>query len=220
MTTAAEIEPHSGGVRLRRVRTLMKIEIPSSGMRVLVRAEQYGEIAWNGPFHSTEGIFVPQDKTFATISDEMMAWNISSFIDHREIDRTPPQESSYVFIRDRAAVKRFSEAKPRGIGALESLRWFGENGHFSEENLPIVRRLIAAWADGQPDVPEAELLTLGKATTLDELWADKLVLGATVVTIPPNESLQNLVVPGSTPGTWRIKEPPAGAVVDTVPTPP
>jgi len=221
MTTAVEIEPHSGGTRLRRVRTLMKIDIPSSGMKVRLWAEQYGEMTWNGPFHSTEGVFVPPARTLAIISDEMMTWLFSGTSDHREIDRTQPKESPYVFSRDRSAVKRFSEDTFRGESGPISMRWFGETGYFFNDHLPIVRRLIAAWADGQPDVLEAELLALGKVATLDELWV--VVLrhkSAFDPEMQPHETLKALVIPGSTPGTWRIKEPPAGAVVDSVPTPP
>jgi hypothetical protein len=69
-----------------------------------------------------------------------------------------------------------------------------------------VQRLVAAWADGQPDVPEAELLQLGEASSCEELWMKESPEGSGVSSGP------KFLIAGSTPGTWRIKEPPEGAL--------
>jgi len=78
----------------------------------------------------------------------------------------------------------------------------------SPQAVPAARRLILAWLDGQPDVPEAELLetvreSYGDAATWENLWR----FGAA-----DHHLMTAILEPGSTPGTWRIKEPPEGAL--------
>ena len=80
--------------------------------------------------------------------------------------------------------------------------------YISPQAVPAARRLILAWLDGQPDVPEAELLetvreSYGDAATWENLWR----FGAA-----DHHLMTAILEPGSTPGTWRIKEPPEGAL--------
>ena len=89
------------------------------------------------------------------------------------------------------------------------LLWFRRlETYISPQAVPAARRLILAWLDGQPDVPEAELLetvreSYGDAATWENLWR----FGAA-----DHHLMTAILEPGSTPGTWRIKEPPEGAL--------
>ena len=89
------------------------------------------------------------------------------------------------------------------------LLWFRRlETYISPQAVPAARRLILAWLDGQPDVPEADLLetvreSYGEAATWENLWR----FGAA-----DHHLMTAILEPGSTPGTWRIKEPPEGAL--------
>jgi serine/threonine protein kinase len=89
------------------------------------------------------------------------------------------------------------------------LLWFRRlETYISPPAIPAARRLILAWLDGQPDVPEADLLetvreSYGDAATWENLWR----FGAA-----DHHLMTAILEPGSTPGTWRIKEPPEGAL--------
>lgn len=94
-------------------------------------------------------------------------------------------------------------------GFEDTLLWFRPiETYLSSRAVPAVRRLVLAWLDGQPDVPEAELLEIvressGDAVTWENLWQ----FGAA-----DHHLMTAILEPGSTPGTWRIKEPPEGAL--------
>jgi hypothetical protein len=72
----------------------------------------------------------------------------------------------------------------------------------------VARKLVEAWVDGMPEVAESELLAIareasGSGSTWEQIWD-----------YPAAEVhlMSSILVAGSAPGTWRIKEPPEGAV--------
>jgi len=111
-----------------------------------------------------------------------------------------------------------------------SMNWFSDtyltvDGHA----VPVAKRLILAWLDGQPDVPGAELLQLGGATSMEELWkrpppfqspkpvayierSEDKPVEPKIEKPKPEFVPPAFLVPGSTPGTWRMKEPPEGVL--------
>jgi hypothetical protein len=91
----------------------------------------------------------------------------------------------------------------------DALLWFRRySTYMSSEAVPAARRLILAWADGKPDVPEAELLEAVKEASGDVVsWENLWQIGAA-----DHHLMTAILEPGSTPGTWRIKEPPEGAL--------
>ena len=95
-----------------------------------------------------------------------------------------------------------------GLGN-EELIWFRQYPiYIPSAAIPVARKLVLAWVDGKPDISESELLaianeTSGSSYTWETLWQ----YPAVEIHLMPS-----ILVPGSTPGTWRIKEPPDGAV--------
>ncbi len=85
-----------------------------------------------------------------------------------------------------------------------SFRWFSERYlSVDTDAVPVAERLILAWLDGQPDVPQTELVQLGKSESWEKMWRNVR---------PDEENMPRVIEPGSTPGTWRMKEPPEGAL--------
>ena len=80
--------------------------------------------------------------------------------------------------------------------------------YMSSRAVPAVRRLVLAWLDGQPDVPEAELLEVVRESSGDAVRWENLWLYPAV----DHHLMTAILEPGSTPGTWRIKEPPEGSL--------
>ncbi len=91
----------------------------------------------------------------------------------------------------------------------DALLWFRRySTYMSSEAVPAARRLVLAWVDGKPDVPEAELLEVVKEASGDEVsWEHLWQIGAA-----DHHLMTAILEPGGTPGTWRIKEPPEGAL--------
>ena len=164
------------------------------------------------------------------VKDELMGWDSTEWYDNQPIATDDPLATPLVARRDRALIKKFADTEPPQSQVVNLwFQWFGTNPDLPRKSAPAIRRLISAWADGHPDVPETELLQLGGATTMEglcirpaplqspepvrhiEFSEDKPVAPKTEAPkpefVPPA-----FLVPGSTPGTWRIKEPPEGAL--------
>jgi hypothetical protein len=226
---AIEIDPQSGSARLKRERTLAQIDIQSANMHAGFMSP-LGRLEWKGPHKSPQGLFVPRQELRMFVRDEQIGWDSTDWFDNQPIATSDPLTIPLVARRDRAFIKKFAETEPPKSPVINLwFQWFGPNPDLPRKSAPAIRRLISAWADGQPDVPEAELLQVGGATTLAELFIrpnplpspepvqyielseDKPVEAKTEAPkpefVPPA-----FLVPGSTPGTWRIKEPPEGAL--------
>ncbi len=94
-------------------------------------------------------------------------------------------------------------------GFDDTLLWFRRlETYMSSRAVPAVRRLVLAWLDGQPDVPEAELLEVVRESSGDAVRWENLWLYPAV----DHHLMTAILEPGSTPGTWRIKEPPEGSL--------
>lgn len=91
----------------------------------------------------------------------------------------------------------------------DAFLWFRRySTYMSSQAVPAARRLVLAWVDGKPDVPEAELLEVVKEASGDAVsWENLWQCGAA-----DHHLMTAILEPGSTPGTWRIKEPPEGAL--------
>jgi len=188
-----------------------------------------GRIAWKGARRSSEGVFVPRFELRRFVKDELIGWNSPNWYDNQSIDKDDPLTTPQIARRDRALIKKFAETEPAESPAVNVFfYWFGAEDDLPLKSSPAIVGLITAWADGQPDVPEAELLQLGGATSMDELWkrpapftpppVSYIDLSAGKTVEPKTEKRKPefvppaSLVPGSTPGTWRIKEPPEGAL--------
>jgi hypothetical protein len=226
---AIEIDPQNGSARLKRERTLAQIDIQSANMQAGFMSP-LGRLEWKGPHKSPQGLFVPRQELRMFVKDELMGWDSTEWYDNQPIATDDPLATPMVARRDRAFIKKFAETEPPKSPVVNLwFQWFGTNPDLPRKSAPAIRRLISAWADGQPDVPETELLQLGGATTMEglcirpaplqlpepvrhiEFSEDKPVEPKTEAPkpefVPPA-----FLVRGSTPGTWRIKEPPDGAL--------
>lgn len=220
---AIEIDPQSGSARLKRERTLAQIDIPSANMHAGFMSP-LGRLEWKGPYKSPRALFVPRQELRMFVRDEQIGWDSADWYDNQPIATSDPLTTPLVARRDRAFIKKFAETEPPKSQVVNLwFQWFGTNLDLPRKSAPAIRRLISAWADGQPDVPEAELLQVGGATTLAELFIRPTSLNAApAVTVETGEPKTEepktefvppaFLVPGSTPGTWRIKEPPEGAL--------
>ena len=226
---AIEIDPQSGSARLKRERTLARIDIQSANMQAGFMSP-LGRLEWKGPHKSPQGLFVPRQELRMFVKDELMGWDSTEWYDNQPIATDDSLATPLVVRRDRALIKKFADTEPPKSTVVNLwFQWFGTNPDLPRKSAPAIRRLISAWADGQPDVPEAELLQLGGATTLTELFIRPTALPspepvryiefsedkpvATKTDKPKTEFVPPaFLAPGSTPGTWRIKEPPEGAL--------
>ena len=220
---AIEIDPQNGATRLKRERTLAQIDIQSNNMQAGFMSP-LGRLEWKGPYKSPLGLFVPRQELRMFVKDELIGWDTLAWYDNQPIATDDPLTTPLVARRDRALIRKFAETEPPKSPVINLwFQWFGTNPDLPRKSAPAIRRLISAWTDGQPDVPEAELLQIGGATTLAELFIRPTSLNAapavTLETVEPKTEESNtefvppaFLVPGSTPGTWRIKEPPDGAL--------
>jgi serine/threonine protein kinase len=220
---AIEIDAQSGSARLKRERTLAQIDIQSANVLAGFMSP-LGRLEWKGPHKSPQGVFVPRQELRMFVKDELIGWDTLAWYDNQPIATDDPLATPLVARRDRAFIKKFAETEPPKSPVVNLwFQWFGTNPDLPRKSAPAIRRLISAWADGQPDVPEAELLQLGGATTLEELFirptSGNAAPAVTGDKVEPKTEESNtefvppaFLVPGSTPGTWRMKEPPDGAV--------
>jgi hypothetical protein len=206
---AVDVEINGGGHSLRHHRTLAQIDVQSSDMLAGFRSP-LGVLAWNQECASPGGVFVPTQGLEMFVTDRLVGWGINGWIDHRPIAMDNSLAMPLVVRRDRGFIRRLSEAPPENSSVSGAIafyfRWFDDASFIKPETVPAVQRLVAAWADGQPDVPESELLQLGEASSCEELWMKESPEGDGVSSGP------KFLIAGSTPGTWRIKEPPEGAL--------
>jgi|GEM_PF-756533 len=225
---AVYIDPQNGGHSLKNERTLAQFDIQSADMTAGFMSP-LGHIAWKGARRSSEGVFVPRLELRRFVKDELIGWNSPNWYDNQPIDKDDPLTTPQIARRDRALIKKFAETEPAESPAVNFFfYWFGTDDDLPLKSSPAIRRLITAWAEGQPDVPEAELLQLGGATSIEELWkrpapftpppVAHIVFSEGKPVAPKTEKPKpefvppTSLVPGSTPGTWRIKEPPEGAL--------
>jgi hypothetical protein len=179
----------------------MKIDVRSPGLKAGFKTA-LGKIEWNSPVQlpSVFEAFVPQQQIQGVLSDDSLGL-------YREDTSIPADEleaGTWVVRRDLNSIRRCAESLKSFGGPHVLMEWFGAAAYVGDSRIPAARRLVMAIAEGKPDVPETELLELGKAATLDELCA--------VQNQKPEQTLKALIIPGNTPGTWRLKEPPEGAV--------
>ncbi len=205
---AVDVEINGGGHSLRHHRTLAQIDVQSSHMRAGFRSP-LGVLAWNQKCVSPGGVFVPPQGLEMFVTDGLIGWGINGWDDNRQITIDESLAMPLVARRDRGSIRRLSDAPPENSsvngGTAFQFRWFNEPSFIKPKSVPAVQRLVAAWADGQPDVPEAELLQLGEASSWEELWTERPE-GSGAFSRP------EFLVGGNVPGTWRMREPPEGAV--------
>ena len=222
---AVQTDPQGSRHSLKHERTLSQIDIQSADMQAGFMSP-LGRLDWKGPRKTPEGAFVPRQDLRMFVKDELMGWNSPGWYDNHPIAAA---DSSVVVRRDRTRIKKFAETGPGESDAINLwFYWFGTDTDVPRNSTPAIRRLISAWADGQPDVPEAELLQLGGAASMGELWKLPTPVASNAPTYGPTTTDENeepkteepkpafvppaFLVPGNSPGTWRMKEPPEGAV--------
>lgn len=184
----------------------MKLEIPA-GLHVqsVTFISDRGHLTWDRSV--PEGFSVPSGplKTYVTYKPGF-AWggdNPGKLVD---LDALPNQ-TLVVGGFTKAVMREAVIANQAESGKYGSyLGWF-EDEPISLHKLKVraAERLVLAWLDGQPDVPEAELLELGQVDSWDKLWENGEAAS-------PEGMMPHILQPGTTPGTWRLKEPPEGAV--------
>ena len=207
------------GHSLKRERTVAQIDIQSADMQAGF-ISPLGRLEWKGPQKTPVGLYVPRQELRMFVKDELMGWYSPEWYDNHPIATDDPLATPLVARRDRALIKKFAETVPAEGQAINVwFYWFGTETDLPRKSAPAIRRLISAWADEHPDVPEAELLPLGGATSFEELWKLPTPAAAIPAVNEKDEPKPEFVhpaflVPGSTPATWRLKEPPEGAVAE------
>jgi serine/threonine protein kinase len=202
---AVNIDTQGGGHSLRHHRTLAQIDIQSSDMLAGFRSPQ-GVLAWNLKCVASERVFVPTQGLEMFVTDRLIGWGSYGWDDNRPITMDESLAMPLVARRDSAFIRRFADVWPENNNSVNVFfHWFENHSDIRRKSVPAVRRLLAAWADGQPEVPESELLQLGEASSWEGLWAYS-PKGSEALSEP------TFVIAGSDPGTWRMKEPPEGAI--------
>jgi serine/threonine protein kinase len=205
---AVDVEINGGGHSLRHHRTLAKIDVQSSYMLAGFRSP-LGVLAWNQKCVSPGAVFVPTQGLEMFVTDKLVGWGINGWNDYRPIAMDESLAMPLVVRRDHGFIRRLSDAPPENSsingGTAYQFRWFDNAILIKPKSVPVVQRLVAAWADRQPDVPESELLQLGEASSWEELWTEGPE-GSGAFSRP------EFLVAGNAPGTWRMKEPPEGAL--------
>ncbi len=189
---------------LKYSRPLLKLELPDDPVQESITFDHpQGVISWRRSV--PEGFHIPQgDLKYDVSYKPGFGWPGE---DSRSLDISQLTDQRLVISRLTKAMVREAVNREYDYSQvqLSSMNWFREQSTtLPTTAVPAAKRLILAWLDGQPDVPESELLTLGKAESFELLWK---------VGVPADQLMPAFLVPGSTPGTWRIKEPPEGAVV-------
>jgi len=226
---AVQVDAQSGEHSLRRERTLTQVEVLSPDMRAGFMSP-LGRIEWSHLYKSRASHFVPRQNLRVFVKDELMGWDSPGWYYDHELTANDPLAVPLVARRDRTRIKKFAETYPAESPTINAwFYWFGTSSDVPRKSVPSIVRLITAWADGQPDVPGAELLQLGGATSMEELWkrppplqspkpvayiehSEDKPVEPKIEKPKPEFVPPAFLVPGSTPGTWRMKEPPEGVL--------
>jgi len=227
---AVQVDAQSGGHSLRRERTLAQVDVQSPDMRAGFMSPR-GRIEWSHLSRTRASHFVPRQELRILVKDELIGWDSPGWYDNQPIALDDPLTRPLVARRDRPRIRKFAGTNPAESPTINAwFYWFGTSSDVPRKSVPSIARLITAWADGQPDVPEDELLQLGGATSMEELWkrpaplkspqpvayiefSEDKPVDAKTEKPKPEFAPPAFLVPGSTPGTWRMKEPPEGALV-------
>ena len=123
-------------------------------------------------------------------------------------------------------------------------RWYGHDNSGQSANpapkgaysldvqqAACIGRLLAALVSGQPDVSESELLSVANQRPVPDprftrrgplergaIFKQPTKLGELFPGLP-DQGWQNLLAPGETPGTWRLKAPQAATESEAAPSP-
>jgi len=158
---AVQVDAQSGEHSLRRERTLAQVEVLSPDMRAGFMSP-LGRIEWSHLYKSRASHFVPRQNLRVFVKDELMGWDSPGWYYDHELTANDPLAVPLVARRDRTRIKKFAETYPAESPTINAwFYWFGTSSDVPRKSLPSIVRLITAWADGQPDVPGAELLQLG-----------------------------------------------------------
>lgn len=203
---------------LNHLRPLARIEIQSPSMQAGF-VSSLGRMGWTTENAPTQAVFAPRQELKGFVTDELLGWNSMTWT--REIAIPNVEPSADILLsnvrRDRALIRKFAESEgPDGGGSTFLFHWFSTDTYeLNRSSFPAIQRLIIAWSDDQPDVPESELMQLGEASSFEQLWVKRKSPG-NLLAPEANEKPQFVpaafLIPGSTPGTWRIQEPPEGTV--------
>ncbi len=212
---AVHIDPQGWGHSLKRVRTLAQLDVQSQGLQAGFMSS-LGRIAWDGPTLSPK-FFVPRQELRTFIRDDSFGWDYPPVYDNRPVENSADLSVPIQVRRDREWVRKMIETGPAQSETINVyFSWFGDTADMRRAFAPVVHKLVASWAAGQPDVAEADLLKLAGVTTIEELWRSPAATPAGA--FPASDAPVTpatpwaIVVPGKEPGTWRMKEPPEGAV--------
>ncbi|MFO0940835.1 MAG: protein kinase [Pirellulales bacterium] len=184
---------------------MMKLDIPT-GLNIKhidIVAEQ-GAMYWNRSV--PEGFHVPGGQLhYEVIYQDGFSWtgDTRKVLDLQSLSN----QTLIVGPLTRTRMRDFVLSGQRTAGDNGmGFYWFDKDAIYLDKHaVKAAERLILAWLDGEPDVSEAELLRLGKVDSWEKLWSN----GQSSL---PRSNMTFALIPGKEPGTWRMKEPPAGAV--------
>ena len=201
-------QPQPGPERkLKSAPRSMKLEIPAglNIWRVEISTSDLSHISWTQS-SPMEFHLPPGPLTYEIFYKSGFAWP-GNGSQYKLVPESLPNQTLVAQGLTKAAMRRIIDANRKESGQYGSyLGWFEEKSiSLPKHAVKAAERLMLAWLDGQPEVPEAELLQIGGVETWEMLWANGQ-------SGQPEKLMTIVLQPGSAPGTWRLKEPPEGAV--------
>ncbi|RLS52425.1 MAG: serine/threonine protein kinase [Planctomycetota bacterium] len=188
---------------LQHERRRMKLQFAEGAIPKSVSvSHSSGTMTWSRPV--PEGFTVPEGALRFSVLYQPGFWWPGD--DTHPLDLASLPDQTLVVGRLTKAIMREAITRTEDWSQVQGLNiyWFREHStRIRSSAAPAAKRLIQAWLDGQPDVPETELLALGKAENWAVLWQ---------YYAETNNLMTDIVEPGNEPGMWRMKEPPEGAV--------
>jgi hypothetical protein len=195
----------SGSWQLKYSSRMMKLEIPT-GLNVesVIISSDRGQLAWHRSVPN--GFAIPAGElSYDVIYNPGFGWPGVNDAKQFEPDALPNQTLVVGGLTKSAMREKLIANQSESGKYRSSLRWFRQTSTSLDKHaIRAAERLVLAWLDGQPDVAESELLQLGMSESWEKLWFNGR---------PEDEHMLQVIEPGRTPGTWRMKEPPDGALV-------
>ncbi len=172
----------------------MRVEIPAdlNIERVEISAFPMGLISWSRSspreFHLPFGAL-----TYEVVYKKGFSWPGSG----SRLDFVPeslPKQTLTVGKPTKTDMRRMVEAYHNEAGQNGAyLGWFEDQPvSLGKQGVKPAERLLLAWLDGQPDVPETELLQIGGVETWEKLWENGQ-------SGQPEKLMTFVLQPGSTP---------------------
>ena len=199
-------------------RGTLTIEIVNEGMQATVRpVDPEVDVDSRMIYGGSNSWELPPGEYEIDIADTRVGWGFMSPSTVRQESVTLADGDTVEVNIDRRLADYVTQPSSHMEGGTvypPMFKWFPGpslgGANLSREQAACVSVLLEAMAEGQADIPESELLDRAEveAETIGEVFDS--------IDDPVAPPWRNLIIPGETEGTWRLKPPPEGAFRESV----